>query len=294
MNWALACTAVLMLHACGDGVRPTEPTSAPDSLQVSNNAADAGVMNVGGKLFSIPSPMETALLIRKLGMPYGKELPLAMDRSGKFATQVQKALALGVYGADLAYVTIHRDGQQAMRTLQTVERLSSELDLSNAFDRKLADRFKQSLGSEDSLLHLTGSAFRSAQEYLKRNSRDDVSTWVLAGGWVESMYLTLGAAGDAPAQAVVDRVGEQRRTLNNLVILLEASAGSGGKELIDQLKALQAAYGPVESSYAYVAPKVDAANKTTYIQSTSSITIPPATLKAIQEQILAIRSAITA
>lgn len=295
MKWASACAIALMLHACGDGAAPKEGTPAADSLNVPADKSETGVMNVGGKLFSIPSPMETALLIRKLGLPYSKELPLPNEDATRFVSLSQRALALGVYGADLGYVTIHHDGQQAMRTLQTVERLSAGLELTNAFDQHLVERFKKSLSSEDSLLRLTGSAFRSAQEYLKRNSRDNVSTWVLAGGWVESMYLTMAQAGEKPAEGLAQRIGEQRRTLGNLILLLEASDADGSSApLIAKLKDLQTDYAQVTTSYAFQAPTVDAASKTTYINSTSSVTIPAETVKAIHEKVKAIRSSIIA
>lgn len=295
MKWASACAIALVLNACGDGASPKEADTAGDSLNVPAEKGETGVMNVGGKLFSIPSPMETALLIRKLDLPYNKALPLPNEDATRFVSLSQRALALGVYGADLGYVTIHHDAQQAMRTLQTVERLSAGLELSNAFDQHLVERFKQSLGVEDSLLRLTGSAFRSAQEYLKRNSRDNVSTWVLAGGWVESMYLSTAQAGEKPAEALAQRIGEQRRTLNNLILLLESSNEDGASDLlVSKLKELQADYAQVSTTYTFQQPTVDAANKTTYINSTSSVSIPAETLKAIHEKVKAIRSSIIA
>jgi hypothetical protein len=104
---------------------------------------------------------------------------------------VPQSTILGVYGADLAYVTVHKDGQRAMATMQAIEKLGGKLELTNSFDRALLDRFKTNLGSEDSLLQFSGTAFRAADQYLKNNQRDDVSALVFAGGWVESLYLTI-------------------------------------------------------------------------------------------------------
>jgi hypothetical protein len=104
---------------------------------------------------------------------------------------VPQSAILGIYGADLAYVTVHKDGQRAMATMQAIEKLGNKLELTNSFDRALLDRFKSNLGSEDSLLQFSGTAFRAADQYLKNNQRDDVSALVLAGGWIESLYLTV-------------------------------------------------------------------------------------------------------
>lgn len=252
-------------------------------------------MKVGGKLFSIPSPLQTALLIRRSGMPYAKEMPLATEAAAKFAAKQQRALGLGMYGADLAYVTIHKDGQRALKTLQTIEQLSSQLELSNAFDKALLDRFKKSLNSEDSLLRLTGTAFREADGYLKSNERNDVSAWVLAGGWVEGMYLTIGQAGGKMDQAVVDRIGEQKHTLDDLIALLEQTdTEKSATALIASLKDLQGAYSGVSSTYQYQQPTTDVAKKTTYINSVTKTTIAADQVKAIGEKVKAIRSTIIA
>jgi hypothetical protein len=295
MKWTSACLVTAFLVACGDGSRTGADPDASDTLKAPVEQADGGVMSVSGKLFSIPSPVETALLLRKLNMPYGKELPLSTEDVARFVSPSQRALALGIFGADLAYVTIHKDGQRAMKVLQTVERISSELDLSNAFDKELSERFKKSLNSEDSLLRFTGVAFRSAQEYLKNNSRENVSAWVLAGGWVESMYLTMAQMGEVPEQAVAQRIAEQSRTLKDLVALLEASDKEGtSAALVTGLKELLAVYQGVKGTYQFQPPTVDAAAKTTYINSTSSVSISPETVRAISDKVKAIRTSIIA
>lgn len=295
IKWTLVVSATALLTACGGDPAPGKTDATADSLKTTQDLPQGGVVGVGGKLFSIPSPVETAMLIRKAGMPYSKDLLLATDGASRFATLPQRSLALGVYGADLAYVTVHRDGQRAMHTLRTVEELSHALDLSNAFDKQLSDRFKRSINSEDSLLRFTGVAFRSAQEYLKQNSRDDVSAWILAGGWVESMYLTVAQLEEAPDATVSRRIAEQHRTLKNLVVLLENSdKEKASPALVTGLKELLQAYDGVKSSYVYKAPTVDATNKTTYLNSTSEASTPPGTLRAIREKITAIRTSIIA
>ena len=60
----------------------------------------------------------------------------------------------------------------------------------------------------------------AADQYLKNNDRDDVSALVLVGGWVESLYLTVSDAAALKDAAMVNRIGEQKNTLNALIQLL--------------------------------------------------------------------------
>lgn len=293
---SMAAAIALLLVACGGGGAGEDTRVAnTDTLQVPATPKESDLMNVGGKIFSIPSPVQTALLIKKLGLPYQKDVPLATDLAANLTSRSQRALAIGVYGADLAYVCIHKDGQRALKNLQVIEQLSGQLDLSNAFDKKLIDGFKKNLSNEDSLLRFTGVAFRAADEYLKVNQRNDLSAWVLAGGWIESLYLTIAGTTDKVDPAVATRVSEQRRSLENLISLLESSdTDHGNAPLVAALKDLLSAYSGVSSTYEFKQPTVDAKNRTTYINSVSSATITPAALKAISEKVKAIRSSITA
>lgn len=287
---------LLALVSCGgdgEGTGTTPP--AQDSLDTAQARTDGGLMKVGGRLFAMPSPVQTALFIRKLGLPYQKGLPMAAMAGEQLTSKRQRALYMGICGADLAYVTIHKDGQRAMGLLKEVRAVSGALEIGNAFDQDLMERFGRAVSNEDSLLRLSGEAFRAADQYLKGNDRTDVSALVLAGGWVEGMYLTLAGAGDAPAPELAARVGEQKRTLDNLIALLEATdTEHSATALIAGLKEVAAAYAGVVPTYQFQQPTVDAAKRTTYINSVSSVTVPPATLKAISDKVNALRSTILA
>lgn len=296
LKWTVAVVLSATLVACGGEHTATDgQTATADTLDTVTEQRTTGLMQVGGKLFSIPSPVQTAILFRKLGVGYQKELPLSADQLDKLTNKEGRALAMGMYGADLAYVTIERDGSRALTTLGLIEKLSGQLDLANAFDKALLDRFKKNVANEDSLLVLTGSAYRAADEYLKVNGRDDVSALVLAGGWLESLYLTVNAASGKNDKALAQRIGEQKRTLDDLVILLQsADKGDLYGSLLTEMKTLQSAFAGVTSTYTFEKPVTDAKTKTTHINSTSVITISPAQIKAIGEQVNKMRTLILA
>lgn len=284
----------MFLIGCGGPSATETQTPEKDTLAVEGTTGQQ-LLNVGGKVFNVPSPVETALAIRKAGLQYRKDLPLALSKGDSAAGKVQQSLLLGAYGADLAYVTVHKDGQRALTTAQAIEKLGAKLGVNNAFDRATMDRFKKNMGSEDSLLLLSGSAFRDADEYLKNNERNDVSALVLAGGWVESLHLVLSDPAAVQDRALVDRIGEQRKTLDNLIGLLAATDADGSAAaLVGGLKQLQGHFAGITSTYAFEAPVTDRAKKTTFINSRSSVTIPAGTLEAIAASVASIRSMFTA
>ena len=283
-----------LLAACG-GPGTEGNGTGTDSLATEQPTKDSEIIGIGGKLFSIPSPAQTALAMRKAGLKYQKDLTAPLEKGGTLTTKVAQSLALGVYGADLAYVTVHKDGARAMATMQAIEKLGGQLGVTNAFDRTLLDRFKSSMNNEDSLLRLSGTAFRAADQYLKMNESEDVSALVLAGGWVESLYLTVSDAAALKDQAMVNRIGEQKSTLDALVQLIEASDKEGmAAEMLKAMKDLQSEFSAVTSTYTFAEPVTDAAAKTTFINSTTQVSIPAEKVATITAKVTAIRNMILA
>lgn len=284
----------LTLAACG-GPDPGTDGTATDSLATEQPVKETEIIGIGGKFFSVPSPVQTALAIRKAGLKYQKDLTAPLDKGTMVSGRAAQASLLGVYGADLAYVTVHKDGQRALATMQAIEKLGGQLELTNAFDRALLDRFKSNMGSEDSLLRFSGTAFRAADQYLKSNDRNDVSALVLLGGWVESLYLTISDPNSLKDPLLVNRIGEQKNTLSGLVQLIETSDKEGNAAaLLTALKELQAEFAAVTSTYTFEKPVTDIAAKTTFVNSKSQVSIPAEKVGAITAKITALRNMILA
>lgn len=291
---AVAVLGILISGCGGDGGTTDGTSTGSDTLDTASaSTGGARVLRVGGRIFNVPSPVETALLIRKAGAGYHKDHALALDAGDKLTGRLQQGLALGMYGADMAYVTIHRDGARALSTLQAIEKIGMALEVSNAFDRTLIDRYRNNLNNEDSLLRMSGDAFRAADQYLKSNERDDVSAMVLAGGWIESMHLIL-AEGSLNDQ-LATRVGEQKRTVRDLLALVQASDKDAiANDLVKGLKDAEEVLNKVNTSYQYSAPTTDVASRTTTITSRSSVSITAEQVKALRERIATLRNLITA
>lgn len=286
-------TGALLVGCGGDGSGTDGSGTGADTLDTVAHGGKASLVKVGGKLFNVPSPVETALLIKKSGMAYQKDRTLAMDAGDKLSGKMERGLALGAYGADMAYVTIHRDGARALSTLQAIEKLGTALEMSNAFDRALIDRYRSNLNNEDSLLQMSGDAFRAADQYLKGNDRNDLSAVILAGGWIESMHLIL--AETTLNDQLATRVGEQKRTITDLIGLLTESDKEGQcAALVEKLKAVQAVLSTVSTMYQFAEPITDAAARTTTITSKSSVAISADQIKAMRDRIAELRASFTA
>ena len=73
--------------------------------------------NFDGKLFSIPSPIQMALLIKESNIPFSEELLNKIDKSKNYTTEHQHALNLGIYGTDLGYASINEQNGISLKYL---------------------------------------------------------------------------------------------------------------------------------------------------------------------------------
>jgi hypothetical protein len=252
----------------------------------------SGILNIGGQLFSIPSPIQTAMLIQKLGLPFNKSLLFETSKANTFNTDASRAIMLGVYGADLGYVSMYNQTQEALTYLASIKQIADKLGISSAFDEKTFKRFENNLSNKDSLVALVGVAYRASDSYLKNNKRLDISTLILLGGWVESMNIAIETYKSKNSDEIKRRIAEQKLTVNNLLQLLTLNTPDQ-TDLIASLKDLNMAYEKVEFKYQYVVPTTDTTRKITYINSTNELIMDDATFKNIIEKIQALRNKIT-
>lgn len=267
---SIVAIATLTLFSCDE----QSVTSQTEINQVEIDSAKTTIVNISGKLFSVPSPIQTALLIKNTGSNYERDLlhsPIEVDN---YATKIDMALNMGIYATDMAYASLFDDGQTALNYFKAVEKLSEKLEISGAIDVSLLKRIASNVGNADSLMVLSSRFFRDADLYLKDNNRVDVAALILAGGWVESAYLTTLAAKEGNDQALT-RLAEQKSTIKTIQDVVLSNCD---QKMIDQafmlsMDSLQMSFANIESSYEYAPSETDADSKTTKIKSTSTYNV---------------------
>ncbi len=286
---------LVWLTSCADAGKKVEKTNREKSAKTEKvEKKNSNLIEIEGKVFSIPSPIQTAFLLKEVGTDYQSTLLNPSDKASAYSTSYNKALALGVYGADLGYATIFDQTQDAITYMAVSKKLASDLGISGVFNEGMVKRFEENLGNQDSLLALVADGFKSSDRFLKENKQHDISVLVLAGGWIETLHFATSLASSTDNEALKNRIGEQKITIKNLVnILSPYTENQVIADLANQLNELKDIYAGVTFTYTYIEPTTDAESKTTTINSKSTVEMSDQQLKDIAAKLESIRNSIT-
>lgn len=242
-------------------------------------------------LFSLPSPYQISLLLEKSGISYNKDLLNSTKKSGDYVDNFSKAINFGVYGSDLGYINIYRQTQDAASYFAVLKILSQEIGLYNAMDKPTVERIENNIENRDSLLVIVSNTYRKIDNYLKANNRENTGALILAGGWIESVYLLTQQIKDHPNDELMERISEQKRPLENLIKLLVPYSNESKDYyfLVDKLIDLAYTFDEIEEQYKYVAPITDARKKLTIVKSKSDLVMKKEQLAKITEKVSVIR-----
>lgn len=288
-TFTLSTGIVLMISSCG-----TEEEKKPEISKEVTDPNSSLNAKFDDKIFSIPSPMQMALLLEESKSTYNEFLLNDLEKVDDYTSEYKKALNLGIYGTDLGYVSIYKQNNAALKYLSTIEKLTSKLGLEGAFDKDFMSRFEKNSTNKDSLMVIVSDAFKKSDNFLKSNNRKSVSALILVGGWIESMYLACNINKQHANQKILDRIAEQSETLNTIVALLSDYNKKGEwDDLIKDMKDLKFYFDQISIKYEYLPPVTNAKTKTTTLRHKTVVTIDTNVLNFINQKIEAIRTKVT-
>ena len=276
--FSLLLGLTMLLASC---VESTDKKTTQPPVQAQLDSAEVARMKELEKIFfSIPSPVEMSSLIKQNGYQFDQGKLVATANVDKYTGESRQAVMLGIYGADLSYTAIFDQKQLTTEYFAAAQKLARQMDADGTITPELLERLEKNQANRDSLLHIISEAYSDLNGYLKEKDRVEVSAMVVAGGWLEALYLSTQYSGDGNS-AMRQRIAEQKYSLNNLMSYLEKFGDTPSlQELKTDLGRLQEAYAAVAESKGKTSTSKDESGKMV-IGTTSTITIDDAALSKI-------------
>lgn len=239
----LKVAIVSLLVSCGSKTTNTANLNT-DSVAI----AQPELKNESG-FYDIPPPIQQVQLLQKAGAKYDKSILNPLDNILKYAVNSSKALNLGVYGADMSYAAVFNQPQDVIMYLNATKKLADDLGIKGEFYTEIMLRLGRNSSNKDSLLQVASDVYRKSNESLKENDQSHLSALVVVGSFIEAMYIgTQGAKKVKNNEAIYERIGEFKPTLNNLVALITTVHDGAFSEILTDLKSIKAIYDETSDS----------------------------------------------
>ncbi len=197
------------------------------------------------------SPIEIANLLQVQGVPFSQGYLASSLKATYQASSFDKALAMGILGADLGYLNIYEKTGNSIEVLSSIRKLAEGLNVGQYFDFETIKRLSLSKSNLDSLLFLSIDSYNQIDKYLTENNRGQLSALIIIGAWIEAQYLATQVIRHHPDHLLRDRIGEQKHFLSELIRMTEpyCSLDRQFTGLCSQLKEISSKYDGVEISY---------------------------------------------
>lgn len=245
---AFSLTAV----SCGD----TETDTANDS--VGDTLADSGFETVTTEdVVRVPSPSDIFEFMKTLGPKKGDgNLLNPASNEKKYTSKKSQALNLGVYSADLLYASTFDVTDKVGGYFGVCMKMGTTLQVTTGLTDKDQERISKANGNADSLVAVGNDLYLSTFSNLESNDRGPELSLMLAGGWIESMYLSCAMVKDFEKDKdAANKIAEQDASLNNLIeFMTKYESNEDVASTLQQLKELDVLFEAVGST-AKEAPK---------------------------------------
>jgi hypothetical protein len=171
--------------------------------------------------FGVPSPMETTIILKNSGAEFEASIMYPLENYEKELNQFETSILLGLYSTDLNYCILSSKKKETLEELNAVIGLAKQIHLDAVVNESTKHRVEYNLDNRDSMQVIIGSTFWKMETIMKENDRDALSSLIVAGGWLEGLYLACELAEINPDNSLIQQIiADQKYTISNLNELL--------------------------------------------------------------------------
>jgi len=293
-SWLYGIIMVCLLFSC----RNRSSTGVDDEFYFTDTFAVADSFGIHQEAMediieNLASPVEIAGLLNKINAPFSNTYLASTDYLDDYNTTFKKAVALGVFGADLGYLNMYNINNTVLDYLSAVKSLADDLKVGQFFDFTTLKRLATNSENLDSLMFLSVRSFNQMDQYLRENKRGHLSSLIMGGLWIEGMHLATQVAKTSPHPDLYNRIGEQKIVIPDLLALLgRYREDPKFEKLVSDLENVKNSFDKVTITYEMGEPEmIEKEGKLIFIQNeTSHVEMPDTLLQEITLKIEDLRN----
>jgi len=270
MQFFVAIFVAIMFIGCKSGGRKVTkedmPVNLPKNMEIYDDVKQAE------KIFNaLPSPLESAMLIKSAGARFDVSLLNPVEYVSKYVTNKSMALNLGIYTCNLSFASLYEQTQLIIDYMNASKKLADGLGILQAVDQSTMDRLEENINNSEVIMEIVSETFLNSSSYLEDNGQPAIAAMMLVGGWFEGLYIStqLVDMKEFNGNKIVDRIIDQKLSVDILINLLNnnKSDDSAVDEIINEVQKLKMVFDKINITSSPVRPEFDAASKSTILKS---------------------------
>jgi hypothetical protein len=245
----ITVSASLILWSCGGSSNKDENSK---DFEAAEESLKDQIQDV---VYNIPSPSEIPYLLEATGAEFNQSLIHDRRKADSYVNNDKAALNLGIYAADIGYLSSYEKTQEAIDYLNAAKGVADRLGVVGSFDVEVLKQFEANIANKDSLAALLNRTVQKTDDYLKDDSRDKLAALMVTGSFVEGLYISTGLIKSYPKNLLADDqrnlvltplmrvILQQEQSVDELLKMLgTVETNETVASIITDLTALQASY----------------------------------------------------
>jgi hypothetical protein len=257
-----------------------------------DDAVKSGVQTARQIFYSLPSPLETAMILKRSGAQYNPEILNSVDNISRYTTTKSMALNLGIYSTDLSYASLFDQTQASIKYMTASKKLAEGLGILNAIDNTIIQRLEENVNNREIIMDIISETLLNTNSILEENDRVAIGSIILVGGWVEGLYIATSLVEDVTSSdnELIDRIIDQKLSISTVINLLEQHKSvSDVNDVLVDVKELSNIYNKIQISVSQIEVIADEESTTT-LRSKNVVSVNPAVFNELKGKVAQIRT----
>jgi hypothetical protein len=254
--------------------------------------AKSGVQTARQIFYSLPSPLETAMILKRSGAQYNPEILNPVENISRYTTNRSMALNLGIYSTDLSYASLFDQTPASIKYMTASKKLAEGLGILNAIDNTIIQRLEENVNNREVIMDIISETFLNTNSILEENDRVAIGSIILVGGWIEGLYIATSLVSEVSIgdNELIERIIDQKLSLSTVINLLEQHQNNPDIGFVlNDIKELSLIYDKVKLTVSKVEVVTDASTTST-LRSKNQVTVDPIVFKELKSKVAQIRS----
>ncbi len=282
-----------LFASCKSGGKKAEGDDTSLEVPLDNAAVFDDIKNAEKIFNALPSPLESAMLVKSAGARFNDRLLNPVGNAKNYVSNKSMALNLGIYTCDLSFASLYDQTQLIINYMEAAKKMADGLGILEAIQQEQIDRLEENITNKEVIMEIVSETFMNSNAYLEENDQHAVAAIVLAGGWIEGLYIStrLVDLKNFAGNKLVGRIIDQKLSLDILLDLLDNSKGDQAvDEMISQVNRIKAVFDKVTIETSAVTPELDKATDVTTLKSEVRSEMSPAVFSELTTVVSEIRN----